>query len=245
MNITFNENFVRKLFNIRFIITQNYIQFPVFKSAQNKRISRLFVQYCCSILWRDAFRIGVGVPLVLSRSSRLPRRRQANASNVLQTCLLPPHPSFSVSLSLSHTHTHTHTGVHFFRGLLSCWNRFSPFLRISLYHFFISLSLPLCHLSTIRCVISHKSADLIYSSICNRSVHKKTKKRVLKRWLLSLHVWSDLSRHTYESAYETLCILNAAYGSEVGQQIINRLEEEKLALLFTSHCHRHLFCCSS
>jgi hypothetical protein len=39
--------------------------------------------------------------------------------------------------------------------------------------------------------------------------------------------------------------MNAAYGPQVGQQIINRLQEKKLALLFTSHCHRHLFCSSS
>jgi hypothetical protein len=35
--------------------------------------------------------------------------------------------------------------------------------------------------------------------------------------------------------------MNAAYGPEVGQQIINWLEEGKLGFLFTFYCHRHLF----
>jgi hypothetical protein len=43
MNITFHENFARKLHNIHFIITQNYNRFLVFGSSQNKRMSRLFV----------------------------------------------------------------------------------------------------------------------------------------------------------------------------------------------------------
>ena len=114
MNIIFHENFVRKLYNIRFILTQNYIRFLAFSSAQNNCMSRLvlllhLLKRCLS----NRGRCTACVAQELSVSSELP-------GECLEFVIGLPSTSYTLILSLSHiyiyiyihTHTHIHTYTH-------------------------------------------------------------------------------------------------------------------------------------